>query len=503
MAVIIGTVFVRLPESTSAFFSRGGILFLAVLFTTLVPLSEIPTLYGQRLIVLRHKKAAMYHPFIEAFAMTLADIPITLVTLTIYSIVLYFVVGLQESAGQFLYIVSTRSLSSSTDKCYSVFYLFIITISLVMKAYFRTIASVFSQPAPAQAVAGISLLILVLYTGYQIPVPQMIGALRWLIYINVRSPPHKSVSILFITYAQPIRYAYESILTNEFHTLQGTCSTLVPSGAGYEGITIQNQACPVVGAVPGQTFVNGNRYVNLSYGYSYSHVWRNFGILVAFCVFFLFTYLSLTEITSGTAEFRSVVEFKRGAKSAPKAATSPRDVENNDGGDGDIAAATRVQGTDENQVKEAEKSLEKSLKTTDIMSWAHITYHVSVGGGERRRLLNDISGWVVPGKLTALMGESGAGKVCPSLPRVLLLFTHPIRDFQTTLLNVLAHRADVGVITGDQFVNGQALPADFQAQTGYCQQMDTHEPRSTVREAVLFSAVLRQPQSVPMEEKQA
>lgn len=57
-----------------------------------------------------------------------------------------------------------------------------------MKAYFRTIASIFSQPAPAQAVAGITLLILVLYTGYQIPVPEMIGALRWLIYINVRSP---------------------------------------------------------------------------------------------------------------------------------------------------------------------------------------------------------------------------------------------------------------------------------------------------------------------------
>lgn len=58
-----------------------------------------------------------------------------------------------------------------------------------MKAYFRSIATVFTQPAPAQAVAGITLLILVLYTGYQIPVPQMIGALRWLIYINVGDPP--------------------------------------------------------------------------------------------------------------------------------------------------------------------------------------------------------------------------------------------------------------------------------------------------------------------------
>lgn len=82
-------------------------------------------------------------------------------------------------------------------------------------------------------------------------------------------------------------------------------------------------------------------------------------------------------------------------------------MENNIGGDDH----TQTGENDRHPVDEAEKSLEKSLKTTEIMSWVHLTYHVSVGGGERRRLLNDISGWVVPGKLTALMGESGAGKV--------------------------------------------------------------------------------------------
>jgi len=74
---------------------------------------------------------------------------------------------------------------------------------------------------------------------------------------------------------------------------------------------------------------------------------------------------------------------------------------------------------------------------------------------------------------------------------------------QTTLLNVLAHRTSVGVVTGDLSVNGQALPADFQAQTGYCQQMDTHEHTSSVREAIRFSAVLRQPRDVPIAEKEA
>ena len=33
--------------------------------------------------------------------------------------------------------------------------------------------------------------------------------------------------------------------------------------------------------------------------------------------------------------------------------------------------------------------------------------------------------------------------------------------------------------------------------------MDTHEPTSSVREAILFSAILRQPRDVPMDEKKA
>jgi ABC-type multidrug transport system ATPase subunit len=38
---------------------------------------------------------------------------------------------------------------------------------------------------------------------------------------------------------------------------------------------------------------------------------------------------------------------------------------------------------------------------------------------------------------------------------------------------------------------------------GYVQQMDTHLAQTTVREALLFSAKLRQPPSVPLKEKEA
>jgi ATP-binding cassette subfamily G (WHITE) protein 2 (SNQ2) len=41
-------------------------------------------------------------------------------------------------------------------------------------------------------------------------------------------------------------------------------------------------------------------------------------------------------------------------------------------------------------------------------SWHHIQYIVPTGKDKCKCLLDDVSGYVVPGKLTALMGESGA-----------------------------------------------------------------------------------------------
>lgn len=66
----------------------------------------------------------------------------------------------------------------------------------------------------------------------------------------------------------------------------------------------------------------------------------------------------------------------------------------------------------------------------NISSWRHISYMIPAPGGQHKMLLDEVSGYVVPGKLTGLMGESGAGK--------------------TTLFNVLAGRVDVGVVMGGE-----------------------------------------------------
>ncbi|KAH7929028.1 hypothetical protein BV22DRAFT_1057873 [Leucogyrophana mollusca] len=443
-AIILGTTFLTLSPATDGYYSRGGILFFSIFLPALFAMSEIPSLFAQRPIVQRHQKAAMYHPFIEGLALTLVDIPVTLFTIVIYTIVLYFLVGLQRTAGQFF-----------------IFFLFVFTTAVIMKALFRSLAAAFKGEAPAQSIAGIIVLALALYTGYLIPKPAMIGALKWISYIN------------------PIRYSFEALLTNEFHTINGACEMVVPSGAGYTTFPQNNKACTTVGSIAGDLLVSGDRFVALSFGFSYSHLWRNFGIIIAFGVFFTTALLVFTEYNTGVSGQSVVTLFKRGSKASAVqdavSATSSIDVEKNR-----TSPPGAIVNSDSGikPQQDAQKALAEQPKMTDIFTWQHMQYDISA-----RRLLDDVTGYVAPGKLTALMGESGAGK--------------------TTLLNVLAERVGSGVISGDRFVNGHPLPSDFQGQTGYCQQTDTHLPTMTVREALLFSAKMRQPFSIPMAEKEA
>lgn len=74
---------------------------------------------------------------------------------------------------------------------------------------------------------------------------------------------------------------------------------------------------------------------------------------------------------------------------------------------------------------------------------------------------------------------------------------------KTTLLDVLANRVSVGVVKGDILVNGHPRGESFQRKTGYVQQQDVHLETATVREALRFSAALRQPGTVSLEEKYA
>ncbi|EGX45830.1 hypothetical protein AOL_s00117g35 [Orbilia oligospora ATCC 24927] len=421
MALIVGSIFYGAPLSTASFFSKTGLLFFAILLNALGSITEINMLYDQRPIVHKHNSYAFYHPWTEAAAGIVSDIPVKFVAAVAFNIVIYFLGGLSYEASKFF-----------------IFFLFSFITTLAMSAIFRTMAAATKTISQAMAFAGIMVLAIVIYTGYTI------------------TPPYQRKWFFWISYINPIRYAYEALLVNEVHGLVYECANLVPPyGTG------DNFACAVPGATPGSRVVSGEAWASASFEYSYSHLWRNFGIVVAFLIFFWVTYFAATEWNSksgGTAEF---LVYRRG-----HAPVSNGDEEGS-GKEGEV-------GDTGDKVVLAEQK--------DVFTWRDVTLDIMIAN-EKRRLLDGVSGWVKPGTLTALMGVSGAGK--------------------TTLLDCLAQRMKVGVLTGDMLVNGRPLAPSFQRSTGYVQQQDLHLETATVRESLRFSAILRQPESVSIEEKHA
>ncbi|KAJ4360097.1 uncharacterized protein N0V89_000656 [Didymosphaeria variabile] len=431
MALIVGSIFFGAEDSSANFFSKGSVLFLAILFNALTAIAEINSLYAQRPIVEKHASYAFYHPFAEAMAGIVADIPVKFVQAVFFNIILYFMAGLRREPAQF-------------------FLYFLITYisTFVMSAVFRTLAACTKTVSQAMALAGVLVLALVVYTGFVITVPSMHPWFSWIRWIN------------------PIFYAFEILVANEFHGRQFICADYVPSYFPLQG---NSWVCNAVGAVAGQNTVSGDAFIATNYEYYYSHVWRNFGILLGFLFFFMFIYFAAVELNSATSSSAEVLVFQRGHVPA---------YMQNGGKDSQTDVEKGTSGNVNATAPESDVNAVEPQK--DIFTWRDVTYDIQIKGGERR-LLDHVSGYVRPGTLTALMGVSGAGK--------------------TTLLDVLAQRTTMGVVTGDMFVNGKPLDASFQRSTGYVQQQDLHLETATVRESLRFSAMLRQPKTVSKQEK--
>lgn len=437
MALIIGSIFYNLDDTTNSFYARGALLFFAILMNAFGSALEILTLYAQRPIVEKHSRYALYHPSAEAFASMLTDMPYKIVNNIIFNITLYFLTNLRREPGPFFYFI-----------------LISFFLTLVMSMLFRTIASVSRTLSQALAPAAILILAIVIYTGFAIPVNYMLGWARW------------------INYLDPVAYGFEALMINEFSNRDFRCANYVPTGGAYNDVGSLNRVCSTVGSKPGLPFVNGDDYINSSFRYYASHRWRNFGILIAFLFGLMTTYLVAAEFVSAKKSKGEVLVFRRGYKPA---AFKERAQDAESGGAGRAVTAQK----DPNELQPISSIIQKQ---TAIFQWKDVCYDIKVKGGERR-LLDHVDGWVKPGTLTALMGVSGAGK--------------------TTLLDVLATRVTMGVITGEMLVDGKQRDDSFQRKTGYVQQQDLHLETSTVREALNFSALLRQPAHIPRKEKLA
>lgn len=447
--LIVGSLFYGQPENTEGAFSRGGALFFSILFLGWLQLTELMKAVSGRAVVARHKDYAYYRPSAVSIARVVADLPVIFVQVVLFGIIMYFMTNLTVTASRFF-----------------IYLLFVYVTTIMLTALYRLFASVSPEIDTAVRFSGIALNLLVIYTGYVIPKTQLLSKyiwFGWMYWIN------------------PIAYSFEAVLSNEFagRTMQCAPEQLVPQGSGIDPAY---QGCPIAGAQIGSTEVSGSAYIGTQYNYSRSHLWRNFGVVIAFTVLYILLAVIATELFDFSAGGGGALAFKKSkrAKNQVKEA-APADEEKAGIAEDSSSSTKKEAGMGESGDSDKEnEALEQITKSESIFTWRDVEYTVPYLGGEKK-LLNKVNGYAKPGVMVALMGASGAGK--------------------TTLLNTLAQRQSMGVVSGEMFVDGRELDGAFQRNTGFCLQGDLHDGTATIREALEFSAILRQDASVPRSEK--
>lgn len=450
MGLILSSLFYNMKSTTESFYYRGSSLFFAVLFNAFASLLEIFASFEGRPIVSKHRQFSLYTPSADALAGIVTELPVKFFMSMAFNITFYFMTNLRREPGRFFF-----------------YWLTCFLCTLVMSHIFRFLAAIGSSLELTMTPATAVLFAMIMFTGFAIRIPNMLGWSRWINYIN------------------PLAYVFENIMSNEFSNREFDCSVYIPNGSGYDNVSEFSRICNAVGSKPGSTIVNGSDYIGLSFQYYDSHKWRNFGITVGFVLFFLgLLLLALELLNKGAMQKGEVALFLRGSRKDHNLDRIINDIESVTGNEKVPYHESTKSALDNSNSSSSNKvatNLSPESTQESVFHWKDLTYEVKLKA-ENRIILNEIDGWVKPGQLTALMGSSGAGK--------------------TTLLNCLSERLTTGVITnGIRMVNGKKLDSSFPRSMGYAPQQDLHLPTTTVREAMRFSAYLRQSRSISTNEK--
>ncbi|KAL0931163.1 ABC drug exporter [Colletotrichum truncatum] len=444
-ALLCGSSFYDIPSTATGVYVRSCAVFFPFIYFLLNALTEVGATVEARDILSRQQKLGLIHPVAYVITETIGGIPMVFLRTILFSCLYYFLIGLGRTAAQFW-----------------IFEVFLFVYYSSHTAMFRMLGAWAPNVSIAFLMSGCGTPLTLAWAGYAPTWPTMLAWSSWIRRIS------------------PSPYALEALMTNEFEHLELHCepNEMVPSGPSFEQLAYQG--CPLPGAEPGTSTTSGSYYLREVYGYEHANLWRNLGIMIAmWAIYTILAGVGLTIMTRSKGNASGAV-FKSGAK-AHINGTAPRNCETD---------AEKQENSDERGIDPASDSDGGKTLTADrplpkdgkcnVFTFKDIKYTVNVDG-KPKCLLDNVNGYVQSGQLTALMGASGAGK--------------------TTLLDVLSQRKSQGHVEGQMQMNSRGITPAFARSCGFCMQQDIHEPLSTVREALQFSASLRQPADVPDTEK--
>jgi hypothetical protein len=152
-----------------------------------------------------------------------------------------------------------------------------------------------------------------------------------------------------------------------------------------------------MGSTLGSKLVSGDSYIEQSFGYYYSHLWRNYAIVVSYFIFFILAYGLAVEFVPQVTKGRGdILIFLRNNKRTSKFEGKQKETREKIKGKGKVMMTDQPRG--------GVNGFGKLERSRDSFTWEKLEYHILVKGGTKK-LLTGIHGYVKPGTMTGELIE--------------------------------------------------------------------------------------------------
>lgn len=422
MGLLYGSTFWQMDDSNSQLVL--GLLFSIVMFLSLSQASQVSTYMDARSIFYKQRGANFFRSSAYVLSASLSQIPMSILETVAFGAITYWFGGYVDDVGRFL--------------------IFLITLFLC-QMWFTSFFFFLSAASPnltiAQPMMMVAVLFFMLFGGFLITRGDMPDYLIWIYWLD------------------PLAWCIRSLSINQY--LDSKFDVCVYKGVDYcaeYNVTFGEYSLSVFDLQTGSAWI----------WYGWIYFIAGYFVLV-FSAYFILEYKRY-ESPENVAVVAPQQDESDGTAynqmpETPKEHESCYRIHNaNDSAGGNPTISIPVLPTG------------RGISMPITLAFHDLWYSVPLPGStsdEQIDLLKGVSGFALPGTMTALMGSSGAGK--------------------TTLMDVIAGRKTGGKIQGTILLNG--YPANdlaIRRCTGYCEQMDIHSDSATVREALIFSAMLRQ-----------
>lgn len=206
IGAIAGSLFNNTPNEDTQ--TLSGMLFFDVLFCALSSMALIPVVFSQRQVFYKHSRALFYPTISFTLAQTLVLIPLQIVETILFCTITYWSVGMSDA---------------NNGQRFLTFICIVFAFNLCATQLIRFIASIMPTPVTAQPMAGVCVVLMVLFSGYIIPKSNVPDGWLWYYWLN------------------PLAWALKSVTVNEYLAsdydwetcLDPTCSSVERFGDVY------------------------------------------------------------------------------------------------------------------------------------------------------------------------------------------------------------------------------------------------------------------------------